>query len=78
MNAVYLLEQRLRESLFWGKETLKGGELNNKQLPPPFPFFDKPDTSWSPRVLKDGSIPSACSARSTASISTSGSTAKSG
>jgi hypothetical protein len=52
MNAVYLLEQRLGESRLWGKETLKGGELNNKQLPP---FFDKPDTAWSPRVLKDGS-----------------------
>jgi hypothetical protein len=52
MNAVYLLEQRLVESRSWGKETLKGGELNNKQLPQ---FFDAPDTSWSPRVLKDGS-----------------------
>jgi hypothetical protein len=52
MNAVYLLAQRLGESPLWGKETLKGAELNNKQLPQ---FFDKPDTSWSPRVLKDGS-----------------------
>jgi hypothetical protein len=52
MNAVYLLEQRLAESRLWGKETLKGGELNNKQLPP---YFDDPNTSWSPRVLKDGS-----------------------
>src|ERR1700730_16019885 len=33
MNAVYLLEQRLAESRIWGKETLKGGELNNKQVP---------------------------------------------
>jgi hypothetical protein len=52
MNAVYLLAQRLAESRIWGKETLEGGELNNKQLPQ---FFDKPNTSWSPRVLKDGS-----------------------
>jgi hypothetical protein len=52
MNAVYLLEQRLAESRLWGKETLKGGELNNKQLPA---YFDDPNTSWSPRVLKDGS-----------------------
>ncbi len=51
MNAVYLLEQRLAESRDWGKETLKGAELNNKQLPA---FFDKPNTSWSVRVLKDG------------------------
>jgi hypothetical protein len=51
MNAVYLLGARLGETHFWGKETLKGGELNNKQLDG---FFDKP-TSWSPRVLKDGS-----------------------
>jgi hypothetical protein len=52
MNAVYLLGPRLDEAKIWGKETLKGGELNNKQLGG---FFDPPDTSWSPRVLKDGS-----------------------
>ncbi len=51
MNAVYLLGPRLAEGKLWGRETLKGGELNNKQLPD---FFDPPDTSWSPRVLKDG------------------------
>ena len=44
MNAVYLLKERLGESLSWGKETLKGGELNNKQLPA---FFKAPDTSFS-------------------------------
>jgi hypothetical protein len=52
MNAVYLLGPRLNEAHSWGKETLRGGELNNKQLPG---YFDAPDTSWSPRVLKDGS-----------------------
>ena len=52
MNAVYLLGPRLAEAKLWGKETLKGGQLLNKQLPG---FFDPPDTSWSPRVLKDGS-----------------------
>ena len=52
MNAVYLLGARLGETHFWGKETLQGGELNNKQLPG---TFDPPNTSWSPRVLKDGS-----------------------
>jgi hypothetical protein len=51
MNAVYLLGPRLAESRFWGKETLKGPELNNKQLAG---YFDPPDVSWSPRVLKDG------------------------
>ena len=52
MNAIYLLGARLSEAQLWGKETLKGGQLNNKQLPG---FFDSPNTSWSPRVLKDGS-----------------------
>jgi hypothetical protein len=52
MNAVYLLGPRMEEIHSWGKETLKGGELNNKQLKG---TFDAPDTSWSPRVLKDGS-----------------------
>ena len=55
MNAVYLLKERLGEALLWGKETLRGDERNNKQLPPPFPYFNPPGTSWSPRVLKDGS-----------------------
>lgn len=53
MNAIYLLGARLAQGKLWGKETLQGGELNNKQLDG---FFDKPtSTSWSPRVLKDGS-----------------------
>ncbi len=50
-NAIYNLGARLALAHRWGKETLKGGELNNKQLPG---FFDPPDTAWSPRVLKDG------------------------
>jgi hypothetical protein len=52
MNAIYNLGARLAIGHQWGKETLKGGELNNKQLAG---YFDPPDTSWSPRVLKDGS-----------------------
>jgi hypothetical protein len=52
MNAVYLLGPRLAEAKLWGKETLKGPQLLNKQLPG---YFDPPDTAWSPRVLKDGS-----------------------
>jgi hypothetical protein len=51
MNAIYNLDSRLKLSRRWGKETLKDGELLNKQLPE---YFDPPDTSWSPRVLKDG------------------------
>src|SRR5947209_19331808 len=52
MNAIYQLGPRLAQSLLWGKETLSGSENNNKQLPQ---YFDPPDTSWSARVLKDGS-----------------------
>jgi hypothetical protein len=52
MNAIYNLEPRLALSHRWGKETLKNGELDNKQLPE---FFDTPNISWSPHVLKDGS-----------------------
>ncbi len=51
MNAVYSLRSRLEVAKNWGKETLKGGELLNKQFPG---TFDPPDTSWSPRLLKDG------------------------
>jgi hypothetical protein len=50
MNAVYNLLPRMTMAKRWGKETLKGGELDNKQLTG---FFDAPDTTWSPRVLKD-------------------------
>ncbi len=62
MNAVYSLGPRLEQSKRFGKETLAGGQLNNKQLndfvPPSSPlaaFFTPPATSYSPRVLKDGS-----------------------
>ena len=62
MNAVYLLKPRLDESKRWGKETLAGGGVNNKQFNDYFPassplsvFFVAPSTAWTPRVLKDGS-----------------------
>ncbi|MCC7157003.1 MAG: hypothetical protein IT161_20655 [Bryobacterales bacterium] len=61
MNAVYLLGPRLELALRWGKESLGGGELNNKQLNdyissgPLTRYFVKPDTVYTPRVLKDGS-----------------------
>jgi hypothetical protein len=61
MNAVYYLAPRLEEAKRWGKETLAGGGLNNKQLNdyvksgPLTAFFQVPNTVWAPRVLKDGS-----------------------
>ena len=61
MNAVYSLGPRLQMANRWGKETLAGGNLHNKQFNdfvkegPLTQFFLAPDTVWSPRVLKDGS-----------------------
>ena len=61
MNAVYGLLPRLDVAKRWGKETLAGGELNNKQFNdyvhqgPLTAFFQPPDTVWTARILKDGS-----------------------
>ncbi len=61
MNAIYNLGDRLQQALRWGRETLADGQLNNKQFNnylsggPLTQFFQKPNTSWAPRVLKDGS-----------------------
>src|SRR5262249_36749522 len=62
MNAVYNLLPRMLEARRWGKETLAGGNLNNKQVndfvpstDPLAQFFVPPNTVWTPRVLKDGS-----------------------
>ena len=62
MNAVYQLGPRMGLAKKWGKETLAGGGLNNRQfnefVPPSDPlaqFFQAPTTTWTPRVLKDGS-----------------------
>lgn len=62
MNAVYSLGPRLEIAKRFGKETLAGGSANNKQfndfVPASSPlsaFFIAPATSYSPRVLKDGS-----------------------
>jgi hypothetical protein len=61
MNAFYGLRARLEVAKRWGKETLSGGELDNKQLNdyitsgPLTEFFQKPSTVLTPRVLKDGS-----------------------
>ncbi len=60
MNAIYNLLPRLQVAKRWGKETLAGGGLHNKQFNdyvksgPLTEFFQAPNTSWSPRVLKDG------------------------
>ncbi len=62
MNAVYYLGPRMGLAKKFGKERLAGGELDNKQfnhyVPPSDPlsqFFEAPSTTWTPRVLKDGS-----------------------
>src|SRR4029077_484342 len=62
MNAVYYLGPRMGLAKRWGKETIAGGGLDNRQfnefVPPTDPlaqFFSAPATTWTPRVLKDGS-----------------------
>jgi hypothetical protein len=62
MNAVYNLAARMAQAKKWGKETITGGGLRNKQFNDYVPasdplaqFFESPSTTWTPRVLKDGS-----------------------
>jgi len=61
MNAVYGLLPRLEVAKRWGKETLAGGELNNKQFNEYIhqgeltQFFQPPNTVRTARILKDGS-----------------------
>ena len=60
MNAVYLLGPRLLHAKRWGRESLAGGGLDNRQFNdflkngPLLLLFEKPTTVWTPRVLKDG------------------------
>lgn len=63
MNAVYNLKARIELAAHTGKEKLAGGDLNNRQfndvpgIPADSPltrFYAKPDTVFTPRVLKDG------------------------
>jgi hypothetical protein len=60
MNAVYQLGPRLEMAKRWGRETLGGGSLNNRQFNnyvssgPLAQFFSAPATVWTPHVLKDG------------------------
>ena len=61
MNAVYYVLPRLLEAKRFGKETLAGGQRDNRQINdylttgPLAALYQAPDTSWTPRVLKDGS-----------------------
>jgi hypothetical protein len=61
MNAVYNVWPRLDAARSWGRETLAGGELNNRQFNdyvqqgPLTQFFQPPSTVFTPHVLKDGS-----------------------
>ena len=62
MNAVYYLGPRMELARRWGKETMSGGGLDNRQFnefvpatDPLAAFFSPPSTTWTPRVLKDGS-----------------------
>jgi hypothetical protein len=61
MNAIYNLGPRMAEAKRWGEEKLAGGELLNKQFNdffkdgPLTEFFRLPNTSFTPRILKDGS-----------------------
>src|SRR5258705_2887628 len=62
MNAVYDLGPRMAQARKFGRETIAGGGVNNKQFndfvpasDPLAQFFAPPATTWTPRVLKDGS-----------------------
>jgi hypothetical protein len=60
MNAVYNLGPRLEAAKRWGRERLSGGALDNRQFNdyvssgPLTELFRRPDTVWTPGVLKDG------------------------
>ena len=62
MNAVYDLPARMALARQFGRETIAGGERDNRQFNDYVPatdplaaFFTPPGTVWTPRVLKDGS-----------------------
>ncbi len=61
MNAVYSLGARMAIAKKLGKEELTGGERDNEQLNQYVPadsplnqYYQAPDITWTPRVLKDG------------------------
>src|SRR5260370_9429315 len=55
-----MLGERLDHARRWGKETLAGGQQNNKQFNEYIQegqltkFYQARETVWTPRVLKDG------------------------
>jgi hypothetical protein len=62
MNAIYYFGPRMGVAKKWGRETIAGGGLENRQFndfvpasDPLAQFFASPSTTWTPRVLKDGS-----------------------
>jgi hypothetical protein len=61
MNAMYMLGPRLFLAERWGKETLAGGDKDNRQFNDFVKegsltkLFESPATVYTPRVLKDGS-----------------------
>ncbi|MBV8685034.1 MAG: hypothetical protein JO111_19340 [Caulobacteraceae bacterium] len=61
MNAIYLLGPRLQQALRWGREDLEDGQRNNKQFNDYLKsgallaYFKAPGTTYTPRILKDGS-----------------------
>ncbi|HEY0367215.1 MAG TPA: hypothetical protein VGC73_12150, partial [Pyrinomonadaceae bacterium] len=61
MNAMYMLGPRLFLAERWGKETLEGGDKDNRQFNdfvkegPLTKLFEPRETVYAPRVLKDGS-----------------------
>jgi hypothetical protein len=61
MNAFYRAGARLEVARRWGRETLTGDELRNRQFNefvregPLTRFFEPPNTVWTPHILKDGS-----------------------
>jgi hypothetical protein len=61
INAIYKLWPRLEAAKRWGKETIAGGNLENRQFNdfvkegPLTQFFIPPETVWTPHILKDGS-----------------------
>jgi hypothetical protein len=61
MNALYYVLPRLLEAKRFGKETLAGGGVNNRQINdylktgPLAALYQPAEIVWTPRVLKDGS-----------------------
>ena len=60
MNAIYALGARLQQALRWGRRRWRAASSTTSSSTiiyggPLTQFYQKPDTVWTPRVLKDGS-----------------------